>query len=228
MRTSRWLKIASGVGLLGAAAGGFSALYASGLLADISDGDKLKAWIEHLGAWGPVVVIVTEAVAIVASPLPSAPIAVAAGAAYGPVWGTLYIVLGAELGSVAAFLIARTLGYDAVRSWLPAGAYLDKLGAARSQAFLMWIVFASRLLPFLSFDAVSYAAGLTQLAFWRFAAATIVGVVPIALALNYAGSVAFSNSTLMVGILGLLAVTSASPFAFQLIRRVLRRARGGN
>jgi uncharacterized membrane protein YdjX (TVP38/TMEM64 family) len=51
----------------------------------------------------------------------------------------------------------------------------------------MFIVFASRLVPFISFDAVSYAAGLTPLAFWRFAAATLAGIVPISFMLAYLG-----------------------------------------
>jgi uncharacterized membrane protein YdjX (TVP38/TMEM64 family) len=44
----------------------------------------------------------------------------------------------------------------------------------------MLIVFASRLVPFLSFDAVSYAAGITPLSFWRFLIATLAGVIPTA------------------------------------------------
>lgn len=51
----------------------------------------------------------------------------------------------------------------------------------------MAIVFGSRLVPFISFDAVSYAAGLTPLTFWRFALATLAGVVPISFLLAYFG-----------------------------------------
>ncbi len=45
--------------------------------------------------------------AILVSPIPSAPIAVAAGAAYGHTWGRLYVLLGAECGALAAFGLAR-------------------------------------------------------------------------------------------------------------------------
>ena len=45
-----------------------------------------------------------------------------------------------------------------------------------SQNALMGIVFVSRLLPFLSFDIVSYGAGLTTLSAWRFALATLAGL----------------------------------------------------
>jgi uncharacterized membrane protein YdjX (TVP38/TMEM64 family) len=52
----------------------------------------------------------------------------------------------------------------------------------------MWIIFASRLIPFISFDAISYAAGLTNLTFGRFAIATLLGIVPICWILSAMGA----------------------------------------
>jgi uncharacterized membrane protein YdjX (TVP38/TMEM64 family) len=52
----------------------------------------------------------------------------------------------------------------------------------------MAIVFASRLIPFISFDAVSYAAGLTSLTLPRFALATALGVVPVSFVLSAIGA----------------------------------------
>ncbi|MCD6706936.1 MAG: VTT domain-containing protein [Thiobacillus sp.] len=51
------------------------------------------------------------------NPIPSAPIALAAGAVLGHAWGTLYVVLGAQLGAMAAFGIARFVGYELLRKW---------------------------------------------------------------------------------------------------------------
>ena len=69
-----------------------------------------------------------------------------------------------------AVVAARCLGFDAVRR--SSNPVLKYIAAPRSQFSLMLIVFASRLIPFISFDAVSYAAGLTCLSFSRFACAT--------------------------------------------------------
>jgi uncharacterized membrane protein YdjX (TVP38/TMEM64 family) len=69
--------------------------------------ENLRDWIHAAGLLGPVLVVLLMMIAIVASPLPSAPIALAAGAAYGHTFGTLLVVLGAELGALAAFLLAR-------------------------------------------------------------------------------------------------------------------------
>ena len=67
----------------------------SGLLHIISNQAALRAAIEKLGFWGPLALVALEALAIVLSPIPSAPVAIAAGAIYGPVWGAVLIVIGA-------------------------------------------------------------------------------------------------------------------------------------
>ena len=44
-----------------------------------------------------------------------------------------------------------------------------------------------RLLPFVSFDAVSYFAGLTSIGFWSFFLATGVGQLPATIVYSYVG-----------------------------------------
>ncbi|MCH4564183.1 TVP38/TMEM64 family protein [Halomonas sp. EGI 63088] len=156
------------------------ALMETGALSIFSDKSALREWVGQLGFWGPLAIIAMMIAAIVMSPIPSGPIAMVAGATYGPVWGTAYVVIGAEAGALLAFGIARLLGYEVIHRWSRIRPMLDWLGKERSQTGLMLVVFASRLVPFISFDAVSYAAGLTPLAFWRFLIATLAGVVPTA------------------------------------------------
>ncbi|HCE23521.1 MAG TPA: hypothetical protein DF282_13560, partial [Hyphomonas sp.] len=126
------------------------------------------------------------------TPIPSAPIALAAGAAYGHTVGTVYIVLGAEFGALAAFVLARFLGRDVLRQWF--GDKID-VGWLGSQNALTFTVFISRLLPFVSFDIVSYAAGLSRLHFWRFGLATLAGIIPASFVLAHFGNEAVSGDT---------------------------------
>ena len=42
-------------------------------------------------------------------------------------------------------------------------------------------------MPFVSFDVVSYAAGLTTLSLWRFALATLAGILPASFLLAHFG-----------------------------------------
>jgi uncharacterized membrane protein YdjX (TVP38/TMEM64 family) len=83
----------------------------------------------------------------------------------------------------------------------------------------MGLVFASRLLPFVSFDLVSYAAGLTVLSWWRFAVATLAGIVPASFLLAHFGAemVAGGAAEAIIAALA-LGVLVAIPFAVKLLR----------
>ena len=170
----------------GLTAGVYWWLSETGTLMTMMDAKALQTRVDQMGAWGPVAIVALMMLAILVSPIPSAPIALAAGAAYGHAWGTLYVMLGAVGGAMAAFAVSRFVGYETVHRW-----FGDRLsvGLIGSQNALTVIVFVSRLLPFLSFDVVSYAAGLTVLSFWRFAIATIAGIAPTSFLLAHFGSV---------------------------------------
>ncbi len=149
-----------------------------------------EAWIHQtasaLGIFGPLALIGLMVLAIVVSPIPSGPIAVVAGTLYGAAGGAIVSITGAEIGALLAFSMARHFGYDAVRR--SQNPVMKFIAVPRSQAALMGIVFASRLIPFISFDAISYATGLTNLSFGRFAIATALGIVPICWALAAMGA----------------------------------------
>jgi uncharacterized membrane protein YdjX (TVP38/TMEM64 family) len=156
----------------------------------LMDGERLRTLVARAGLWGPVLIVTLMTLAVVASPIPSAPIALAAGAAYGHIWGTALVVIGAELGALIAFALARILGHDVLRRVF--GDRVD-VGLLGSQTALTTTVFASRLMPFVSFDMISYAAGLSRLHAWRFALATLAGIVPASFLLAHFGGEAVSG-----------------------------------
>lgn len=178
-------KLAASALLVGLLAGAYWWLHETGAMTMILDTNALHGRVLQMGPWGPAAIIALMMLAILISPIPSAPIALAAGAAYGHGWGTLYVLLGAEAGAMLAFGVARFVGHETVHRWF--GGHIS-VGLIGSQNALMGIVFVSRLLPFLSFDIVSYAAGLTTLSFWRFAIATLAGIAPTSFLLAHFGS----------------------------------------
>lgn len=214
------VRLLAGIALVSALAAIYWTLHATGALATLLDGAELRRSIVALGAWGPAAIVSLMVLAILVSPIPSAPIALAAGAAYGHAWGTLYVLVGAELGALAAFGIARLLGYQAMRRWL--GPRLE-IGLFGSQNALMAIVFATRLLPFVSFDLVSYAAGLTVLSFWRFALATLAGVAPASFLLaHFGGEMATGETDRILYAVLALGLLTAVPLAAHVIRERVR------
>ncbi|MDP1716470.1 MAG: VTT domain-containing protein, partial [Burkholderiales bacterium] len=139
----------------------------------------------------------------------------------GHTWGTLYVLLGAEIGALAAFGVARLLGRDALQRW-----FGDRLsvGLMGSQNALTGIVLVSRLLPFISFDIISYAAGLTILSFWRFAIATLIGIVPASFLLaHFGGEMATGETSRIMGSVLVLGAITLIPVAVKIIRDRMRR-----
>ncbi len=182
MRPSRIVLAGLFLGALGV---GWWMAASGGAVTELYEPQKIRELIDRAGIYGPLLVVAIMAAAIVFSPLPSAPIALAAGAAYGHTWGTIYVLIGAEIGAIAAFVIARVCGRAVVRRLVG-----EKLPQTRvnTQNGLTVVVFVTRLLPFLSFDAVSYAAGLTRLTTARFAAATLAGMIPATFLLAHFGA----------------------------------------
>ncbi|UYG06407.1 TVP38/TMEM64 family protein [Halomonas sp. M4R1S46] len=194
-------RILLGVALLAAFLASALVLWRTGTLDTLLTGDTLEQAVTRVGPLGPALVIGLMTLAIVMSPIPSAPIALAAGAAYGHAWGTLYVAIGSGTGALIAFCIARLLGYDALRAWLgvrPAPGPLQRF--IGSQNALMAAVFATRLMPFISFDVISYAAGLSPLKAWRFAVATLLGVLPASFLLAHFGDELASDDLRRAGL----------------------------
>jgi uncharacterized membrane protein YdjX (TVP38/TMEM64 family) len=167
----------------------FAVAWATGQL-PLIDREMITALVEKAGSWGPILIIVLMMASIVASPIPSAPIALVSGAAYGHIGGAIYVAIGSGLGAITAFTIARHLGRDYVERWLGDRTNYGLLG---SQNLLMLTVFGSRLLPFISFDAMSYAAGLSRLYLWRFLVATLAGILPASFVLAHFGAEAMTG-----------------------------------
>jgi uncharacterized membrane protein YdjX (TVP38/TMEM64 family) len=195
-------------------------LHKTGTVGVLLDAHAVRDYIMGLGMKGPLAVIALIALAVIISPLPSAPVALAAGALYGHSWGTLYVLLGAMLGGLGAFSLARLLGRDALQRWFGNRLPATRLGTQNS---LMALVFVSRLLPFISFDIVSYAAGLTALSLWRFAVATLFGVLPTSFLLaHFGGEMGTGELDRILYAVLALGLLTAVPLAGYWLRERLR------
>jgi uncharacterized membrane protein YdjX (TVP38/TMEM64 family) len=214
-------KILIAISLLAILVAIYFGLVNSSLVELFSDMELLAVKARSLGIFGPLLLIALMTLAVVFSPLPSAPVALAAGAVYGHTYGTIYIVIGAEVGAIVAFMIARIAGHELASKYLGSNLSLGRFG---SQSALAAIVFVSRLIPFMSFDLVSYAAGLTPLMFWRFAIATLLGLIPISFALAHLGGeiITTDNSRLMFVVL-LVGLLTLLPLALKFLGKSVSR-----
>jgi len=69
---------------------------------DLMQPDRLQSLLKSMGPNAPVGFIGIMVLAVAVSPIPSLPLDLAAGAVFGPLWGTVYAVLGAEIGAFSA------------------------------------------------------------------------------------------------------------------------------
>ncbi|HEV8077416.1 MAG TPA: TVP38/TMEM64 family protein, partial [Marinobacter sp.] len=157
--------------------------------------DSLAMWLQSKGAVGPLLLMLLMLIAVVVGPIPTLPISATAGLAFGLLPGTAIAATGALIGALVAFGIARFLGREAIYKRVPNNPVLARDG---SQRFLTFAILLTRLIPVFSFALISYAAGVTAIHTWRFAAATMIGMLPMTLVFAGLGNTFELNPVLTV------------------------------
>lgn len=175
----------------------------------------IRDWLRGWGMLAPAVYVLLMVFAIVLTPIPSVPLDITAGLAFGLFWGTVWTLVGAEIGALSAFWLARRLG----RRWLTRRLGPERVEKVDQLAEQMGgqAVFLMRLLPAFNFDWVSYAAGLTSMLVRTFAAATFLGMLPPVVAIVAVGDLLVSRpASWSALIFGALFVLWAVPFLWWL------------
>ncbi len=166
--------------------------------------ERIDSFLQQSGPLAPAVFILAMATAIVVSPIPTLPLDILAGRMFGPVLGTFYAALGAGLGALASFHIARFLGREFLARFLKGHINFCR---RCSDKLLTKVVFLSRLLPFVSFDLVSYGAGLTNMSAWKFGLASFLGMLPLTFLYTSYGAVLLDNRAVAwIGGVGMVAL----------------------
>jgi uncharacterized membrane protein YdjX (TVP38/TMEM64 family) len=162
------------------------------------------------GAWAPVA-FVALCVGLTLAFFPFPLVAAAGGVLFGTLEGTLLSILGAGIGALLAFLVARHAAGEAVRPLV--GERLRRLLEAVERRGFVAVLYA-RIIPGVPRDLANYAFGLTRVAAGAFLAATVLGIAPRAFAYSaLGGSLGHLDSTesvvaiatlVAIGVLGLV------------------------
>lgn len=136
---------------------------------------EVRAYVNSLGAIGPLIMIGLMIVHSVTF-IPSEIIMIADVGFFGPVLGIVYAWVGSMLGAYLSFFLARWIGLPIVKRFVPERVL------KRFDVFFehkgVWGVFLLRLIPLVSFNALNYATGLTQMTMWEFTWSTGLGILP--------------------------------------------------
>ncbi|MCI6061136.1 MAG: TVP38/TMEM64 family protein [Dorea sp.] len=165
---------------------------------------------EFVASYGVYAVLVSFALMIlqsIAAPLPAFLITFANASLFGWWKGAILSWSSAMAGAAVCFFIARILGRDVVEK-LTSKAGLEQIDEFFDKHGQLSILIA-RLLPFISFDIVSYAAGLTSMSFGSFFLATGIGQLPATIVYSYVGGMLTGGAKMLVSALFILFALAA-------------------
>ncbi|WP_372443402.1 TVP38/TMEM64 family protein [Clostridium algidicarnis] len=177
--------------------------------------ESAKDYILSFGIWAPIISFLLMILQSIAAPLPAFIITFANAGLFGWWQGAILSWVSAMAGSILCFYISKLLGREVVEKLTSKFAlesiddFFEKHGK--------YAILIARLLPFISFDLVSYAAGLTSMGFWSFFWATGIGQLPATIIYSYVGGMLVGGIKKLV--FGLLILFALSVLIY-LIKRV--------
>ncbi len=151
----------------------------------------LRAYIQSLGAGGVALLLglmVLHAIIF----YPSEIVTTTAGYVYGFWPGLALAVGGWFVAALLSYALGRAVGGPVLRRLL--GRRFEWLTTTMQRGGTS-LLLSSRLIPIVPFALVGYAAGATQISLWRFSWTTVVGYLPLTIAVTYLGSQAQTLST---------------------------------
>ena len=142
---------------------------------------QLKQW----GNWAVCFFVLVYMVATVLG-VPGTVITIAGSVVFGLVWGTFWSVVGATLGAIGAFGVARYL----LRNWAVRRFGHHKALVRFNQAVMdkpLAFVLSVRFAPISPFNVVNFLFGLTPISWVDYAVGTFFGIMPGTLAYAWLG-----------------------------------------
>lgn len=175
----------------------------------------VKEFVASYGGYAALISFLLMIFQSLAAPLPAFLITFANANLFGWWQGAILSWSSAMAGAAVCFFVARILGRDVAEK------LTSKTGLAQIDTFFEKYgkntILICRLLPFISFDIVSYAAGLTSMSFGSFFIATGLGQLPATIVYSYVGGMLTGGAKLFV--IGLMILFALSALIV-LIRKI--------
>lgn len=138
------------------------------------DPKQVKIEVVAWGVWGPLVYMLLYAVGP-SFLVPGAVMTIAGGLAFGTLWGSVYSLIGADIGAIVAFGAGRFLGRGFVESIV--GERFDAmLGRIAKHGFQ--IILYLRMVPVIPYNALNLIAGASRITFRDYLWASLIGMIP--------------------------------------------------
>lgn len=150
-----------------------------------TSGDKNRAqqWVGQFGYWGPLVVVLAMIIQMFLIVIPTPLLMLMTVMAYGPVWGSLILLLAVFCASSVGYFIGNYFSSVIVQRLI--GEKTNKKISDFIDDYGIWTVVIVKIAPFLSNDAIGFVAGILRMGYWRFIGASLAGSLPLILFMAY-------------------------------------------
>ena len=139
--------------------------------------ENVNALFEHYHAESILVYIGAQILQIIICVIPGQWLQFAAGYMYGFWLGFLYSIIGAAIGSVVTYYLAKLLGRDAMHLIFGEARINEFIHKLNSKKAIV-IVFLIFLIPGVPKDLCNYAAGISEMKLKPFLIVSLVGRSP--------------------------------------------------
>ncbi len=158
---------------------------------------ELRIWLGNFGVMAPVAYVILYTLRPILF-IPALLLNLMSAALFGPLWGTIYILAGGLGSATLCYYLARFSQFDFImriadKWWVLVDKYTPATGDFQKMLCL-------RLVPIFPYDPISFLAGLSKIPFHIYALATLLGMLPGAIAYNFLVDNVLSNKNLFTSI----------------------------
>ncbi len=157
------------------------------LVKSLGDPATFRNWVDARGFWGKVLFVGVIILQVIVAFIPAEPLEIAAGYAFGAVWGTLLVWAGLVIGSTIVFLFVRKIGIKAVEVFFPRER-IDSIKYLNNEKTLNAAAFVLFLIPGTPKDLLTYVAGLTKIRLLPWILLTSIARLPSVLTSTIGGN----------------------------------------
>lgn len=184
---------------------------------------SIRDYIQGFGKLAAVVYIIAYALNTISIVPPIAALSLTAGLAFGEVWGALFLMTGAMIGTNITFAISRFFGRGLVEKILK-GKFKNLDEKLEKNGFMTVLFF--RVVPLLPYEVLNYACGLSKIKFKDYLFATFLGLIPgVVVSAFFGGSLGdiktfgdiFAPKFLIA--IGLMVLILAVPAIYQIVKK---------
>jgi len=158
--------------------------------------ENIQEYILQFGPTAPFIFVLLQILQVVAAPIPGSMLTLVGGVLFGTFYGSLLSLFGSFLGSLICFKISQKFGRPIVKRIIGEEELevIDNFFHEKKGLFFLFIL---RIIPFVSFDVVSYGIGLTNVRFRDFVIISFFGLIPSVVLFSYMGDIFLQGNPIL-------------------------------